>query len=79
MHRPIQNERRLDRGQIEVVDDAIAQVLRLKSGPERLAMADKLFGFVRSMLLNRLRADHPDWDEKRIREETAHRLSHGAI
>ncbi|NLX12695.1 MAG: hypothetical protein GXY44_03450 [Phycisphaerales bacterium] len=74
-----QNELRLDRGQIEVVDDAMAQVLRLKSGPERLSMADKLFGFVRTLLVNRLRSDHPDWDEQRIREETAHRLSHGAI
>ena len=70
---------RLDSGQIEVVDDDMARVLRLKSGAERLAMADKMFSFVRQMILSRLRAEHPDWDEQQVVAETARRVSHGAV
>ena len=56
---------RLDRGQIEVLDDEMVQVLRRKSGAERLAIASML------------RAEHPEWDEHQVNEETARRLSHG--
>jgi hypothetical protein len=70
---------RLDRGQIEVVDDAMAAVLRQKTGAERLAIADRLYRFARQMILNKLRQDHPDWDESRIVAEAARRLSHGAV
>ena len=79
MNHNMQKEIRLDRGQIEVVDEAMAQVLRHKSGAERLAIASKLFCFARAMLLNHLRAEHPDWDQKKIHEEAAHRLSHGTV
>jgi len=65
--------------QIEVVDDAMAEVLRQKSGQERLRIAFGLFSSARRMLLSFLRAEHPDWDEKRINQEAARRLSHGAI
>jgi hypothetical protein len=70
---------RLDRGQIEVVDDEMAEVLRHKSGAERLAIANSLFVFARDVILTKLRQEHPDWDEGRILAETARRLSHGAI
>ncbi len=68
---------RLDCGQIEVVDDAMARVLRGKSGAERLKIAGKLFVFVRELIESSIRAAHPDWDESRIAAETAKRLSHG--
>ena len=70
---------RLDRGQIEVVDDEMAQVLRGKTGAERLRIASGMFSSARRMIRNMLRAEHPDWDEQQVNEEAARRLSHGAL
>lgn len=74
-----ENEMRLDDGQIEVVDDEMARVLRAKTGSERLLIASRLFSSARQMILSMLRAEHPDWDEKRVGQEAARRLSHGAV
>lgn len=64
---------------IEAMDDAMAAVLRSKTGAERLAIAGGMYTDARRMLLSHLRAEHPDWDVKRIEKETARRLSHGAV
>ena len=63
----------------EVMDDRMAQVLREKSGAERLCIADGLFSFARELIESSIRAAHPEWDEARVRSETARRLSHGAV
>jgi len=70
---------RLDPGQIEVMDDQMAAVLRSKTGAERLKIANDMFRFARQLIASGLRAEHPDWDEPRIGRETARRLSHGAV
>ena len=70
---------RLDSSQIEVLDEAMVGVLRQKSGAERLRIADRLFAFARDGIRSTLRAQHPEWDERRINLETARRLSHGAV
>lgn len=64
---------------IEVIDEEMAAVLRLKSGAERLAIASRLFGGARRMLLSHLRSIHPDWDQRQIEREAARRLSHGTV
>ena len=64
---------------IEVVDDVMADILRRKTGPERLRIAFGLFSSARRMLLCHLRTEHPDWDEAQINHEAARRLSHGAV
>jgi len=64
---------------IDVVDDAMARILRLKTGAERLQIASGLYASARRMLLSHLRAEHPDWGEARIIREAARRLSHGAV
>ncbi len=69
----------LDKQQIEVVDDKMAQVLRLKTGAERLQIASEMFSSARKMIINMLRSQHPDWDEQKVNAETARRLSHGAL
>ena len=69
---------RLDPERIEAVDDAMADVLRRKTGAERLAIASGLYKSVHYMLKCHLQAEHPDWDESRISREAAQRLSHGA-
>ncbi len=70
---------RLDQGQIEAVDPALADVLRRKSGAERLAIADGMFVFARQLIRSRLHVEHPEWDDPKLGAETARRLSHGAI
>jgi hypothetical protein len=63
----------------DMVSPEMAEVLRQKTGAERLAIADAMYGFTRRMLLNYLRSQHPDWDDESILREAARRLSHGAI
>jgi hypothetical protein len=70
---------RLDRGQIEVVDDQMAAVLRTKTGAERLEIANRLFVSTCGMLTSLLRHDHPDWDDQRVQHEVARRISHGSV
>ncbi len=70
---------RLDRGQIEVIDDQMAAVLRQKSGAERLAIANRLFLGARRMLISQLRFEHPDWSEGQVAAAAARRLLHGAV
>ncbi len=70
---------RLDPGQIEVIDDDMAEVLRHKTGAERLAIASAMFASARRMLISHLRATHPEWNEEQVLREAARRLSHGAV
>ncbi len=70
---------RLDRGQIEVVDDEMAAVLRGKTGAERLKIASAMYSSARRMLIGMLRAEHPDWSPEQVNAEAARRLSHGAV
>ena len=69
---------RLDSRNIEGLDDMIAAVYRNKSPFERLRIAFGLWSLAKSILVNSLRSLHPDWEEKKIQEEAARRISHGA-
>jgi len=57
----------------------MAEVFRAMTGAQRLKIASDLFASARRMIASHLAAEHPDWDERRIQEETARRLSHGAV
>jgi len=70
--------RRLDAGQIEVVDMDMAQVFGAKTGAQRLQIASGMFASARRMIRSMLAARHPDWSQHRINAETARRLAHGA-
>jgi hypothetical protein len=70
---------RLDRGQIEVVDDKVADILRRKTPGERIQIACDLWVSVQRMLITHLRQTHPEWDSKKVEQEVARRLSHGAV
>ena len=70
---------RLDRGQIEVMDDIVADILRRKTPAERIRIACDLWVSVHHMLITHLSKTHPDWDPKKVEQEVARRLSHGAI
>lgn len=69
----------IDPRNIEVVDDDMVQVFRAMTGAQRLKIASDLFRSARTMIASHLAAEHPDWDEQRLQEEVARRLSHGAV
>ena len=61
------------------LDDDMARVLRGMTGAERLKIANGMFNSARRMIASHLAAEHPDWDQERIEQETARRISHGAV
>ncbi|HEX4955344.1 MAG TPA: hypothetical protein VF017_18290 [Thermoanaerobaculia bacterium] len=62
-------------GNIEVVDEDMAAILRHKTPAERLAIADGLFRSAQLLLSGYLRTQHPDWDEESLGREVARRIS----
>jgi hypothetical protein len=62
----------------EMIEENTARIIRVKTGAERLRIASGMYASARQMLLSHLRAEHAEWDEQRIRQEAARRLSHGA-
>jgi hypothetical protein len=63
----------------DVLDDAMAEVLRMKEPAERLEIAFSLWRFARDLLQQNIRRQHPEWDEDEIRSQVARRMSHGAV
>jgi len=70
---------RLDAGQIEVIDDIMAEVLRHKTPAERLRIGFNLWESASRMLKAHLGKTHPEWDAGQLEKEVAKRLSHGAV
>jgi hypothetical protein len=71
-----QSQNSLSRPVIEVIDPAMAAVIRTKTGAERLRIANGMFVSARRMIRSHLRAKHTDWGESRLEEAVARRLSH---
>jgi hypothetical protein len=69
---------RLDKGQIEVVDAKVAEILKGKTGQERLKMVWDAWSHFNRMTEARLRSTHPEWTEEQIAAEIARRVSHGS-
>lgn len=65
---------RLDPGQIEVVDDAVAEVLRRKTPGDRMLMVGRGWSFAKQWIASGLRGQHPDWNEPQIEAEVRRRL-----
>lgn len=70
---------RLDKGQIEVIDDEMAAVLKRKTPAERLSIGFSMWTSAYHMLNSHLKNTHPDWDDEKVRQEVARRLSHGTV
>jgi len=64
---------------IEVMDDAMADILREMTEVERLRIAGRMWQSARTMLRGAIRAEHPDWDDDQVSREIAKRISHGAV
>jgi len=65
---------RLDDGQIEVVDERVAECLRRMTPAQRAAKMQDSQNLIRQMIHVRLRADHPDWSERQISDAIAWRM-----
>lgn len=68
---------RLDRGQIEVVDDTVAEILKKKTGQERLKMVWDSWNFYNQIIEAHLKTIHPDWIQEQIQKEIARRVMYG--
>jgi hypothetical protein len=64
---------------MEILDDAMAEILRRKTPAERLAIANGMWRFARDMLRANIAREHPDWTEDQVNRMVARRLSHGAV
>lgn len=65
---------RLDPGQIEVVDDAVADILRRKTTAQRAAMIFDANRTMRLLLEGAMRTRHPEWEDRQIMREVARRM-----
>lgn len=65
---------RLDDGQIEVVDEAVAAILRQKTPAQRVAMIFECNTTMRLIIEASIRRRHPDWDDAMIRAGVARRM-----
>jgi hypothetical protein len=67
----------IDPKRIEVVDDAVAEILRRKTPAERIALGFAANRTVRLVVEGGIRSNHPDWDDERVRAEVARRMLNG--
>ena len=63
----------------ECVDDEMAEVLRQKTGAERLAIAHGMWRFAYRLVTQSVKNQYPDWTEEQRQQEVARRMSHGAV
>jgi hypothetical protein len=62
---------------VEILDEAIVEVLRRKTPVERVAMVFAANRTMRLRLEGHLRSCHPDWDDQTVMQEIARRMSRG--
>lgn len=64
--------------QIEILDDAVVDVLRRLTPAQRLAAVFDCNRTWRLRLAGHLRTRHPDWSDDQIAAEVARRMARGA-
>ena len=62
---------RLDAGQIEVLDDAMVEVLRKKTPAERVEMISAAHRTARNLVEGGVRHQYPDWSDEQVEAESA--------
>ena len=63
---------------VEILDDAVVEMLRRKTPAERVAMIFAANRTMRLRLEGHLRSVHPDWDDAAVAAEIARRMSLGS-
>lgn len=66
-----------DPSRIEVLDEAMVEVLKGKTVTQRVEMVFAANRTMRMMIAAHLRADHPDWSDEQIQAEVAGRFNRG--
>jgi hypothetical protein len=61
------------------MDEEMAKILRQKSEVERLAIAERMWESARVILRGAIETEHPDWDNNRVNQEIARRISRGVV
>ena len=69
--------RSMDLRRIEVIDDAVAEILRQKTPAEKLAMIFAANRTMRLRIEGALRTWHPDWTDEQVRREVVRRMTRG--
>ena len=69
--------RQIQLSRIELLDDAIVEILRRKTPLERVAMIFAANRTVRLRLEAHLRSSHPDWTDQAVAQEIARRMNLG--
>jgi hypothetical protein len=64
--------------QIEMIDDAMADVYRKKTSAERLAIAHDLWRYARQRIEAAVRWQFPQWNDDEVRQEVNRRLLRGS-
>lgn len=64
---------------MEVMDDAMAEVLRQKTEVERLRIMNRMWTSARVILRGAIQTEHPDWSVDQVNGEIAQRISHGVV
>ncbi len=70
-------ERKLSR--IESLDSAMVEVLRRKTGQERLKIGFGMWRFARQIISAGIRDQHPDWTEEQVAVAVSQRMSSGTL
>ncbi len=68
---------RIDESRIEVVDDKVAEILRKKTGLERLEMVWDSWTLFCQRMEAHLRGIHPEWTSDEIQKEIVKRVLSG--
>lgn len=68
---------RLNNRQIEVIDDKIAEILKKKTGQERLKMVWDSWTYFCQRIEAHLKSSHPEWTEEEIQKEIVKRVLYG--
>lgn len=63
----------------EMIDNAMADILREKTDAEHLQIGFGMWRSARRLVEANVRAEHPEWTEDEIRRQVAGRRSHGAV
>jgi hypothetical protein len=64
---------------VELLDEAIVEVLRRKTSAERVAMVFDAERTMRLLLEAHLRWQHPDWDAEQVAREIAWRRNRESV
>jgi len=67
-----------DPRRIEVMDDAMAEVMRRKTPAERVAMVLDANRTMRLLIEAAVRRNHPDYSDEQVRREVARRMLRGS-